>query len=82
MEAGAASSTAALRSPFPHSRLGDYSVDHDEVRIIMLLGPLDDSLTVTWIGPMPRWRARDVCRDFAYGVEWEGRPVVRALIVP
>ena len=57
-------------------------MDHDEVRILMLLGPLDDSLTVTWIGPMPRWRARDVCRDFGHGIEWEGRPVVRALIVP
>lgn len=56
-------------------------MDHDEVRISMVLGPAEQP-THAYTPPMPRWRARDVCRDFAHGIEWESRKVLRALIVP
>ncbi len=51
------------------------------VRILLVLGPLDDRTTLTWTPLMPRWRAVDACNDFGHGTEWDGRPVLRALIV-
>lgn len=56
-------------------------MDHDEVRIHLVLGPADDAPTHTFTPVMPRWRARDVDRDFGAGVPWDGRPVLRSLII-
>jgi len=57
------------------------SIDHDEVRISMVLGPREWPVH-TYTPPMPRWKARLQCVLFGFGIEWEGRPVLRALIVP
>jgi len=56
-------------------------MDQDTVRISLVLGPADD-VRHTYTQPMPRWVARDALRDFAHGVQWDERPVLRALIVP
>lgn len=55
-------------------------MEQERVTVYLVLGPLD-SVTWTWTPPTNRWRARDMCRDFAHGVQWDGRPVLRALIV-
>ena len=50
--------------------------------IQLRLGPVDDGITWTYTPKMPRWKAEDACRDFGWGVPWEGRPVLGALISP
>ncbi len=53
-------------------------MDNDDVRLLLVL---DDGRT-TWTNEvMPRWVARDACRDFGAGVLWDGERVKRALIV-
>ena len=54
--------------------------DQEPVTVSLVLGPVDDAVAA-WTPTMPRWLARDVLRDFAAGIEWDGRPVLRALIV-
>lgn len=40
-----------------------------------------DDTTWSVTPPIPRWRAEDLCRDFAEGVPWvNGLRVVRAVI--
>ena len=56
-------------------------MDHDEVRISMVLGPAEQP-THEYTPPMPRWEARRWCFRFGLGIEWESRRVLRALIVP
>ena len=55
-------------------------MDQDRVRVFIVLGPLDN-VTWTYSPVVYRWRARDMCRDFATGTQWMGLPVLRALIV-
>lgn len=55
-------------------------MDQDNVRVYMVLGPPDDIIW-SYTPIVPRWRARDICRDFSAGIEWEGKPVLRVLIV-
>jgi hypothetical protein len=57
------------------------NTDQDAVRISIVLGPVEQP-THTYTQPMYRWQAEEVCRDFAHGIEWDGKPVLRALIVP
>lgn len=62
-------------------------MDHDLVRLSLVLGPADDT-THTYSYEMWRWEARCWMRDFVEDEQhgppalWEGRPVMRALIVP
>ncbi len=55
-------------------------VDQEQVRLSLILGPVDDAEHV-YSDPLPRWLAIAACRDFGAGIEWDGRPVMRALIV-
>ncbi len=52
-------------------------MDHDAVRLYLLLA----GNRWTWTPITERWKARDACRDFAAGVEWDGERVTQALIV-
>lgn len=52
-------------------------MDQDSVRLYLLLA----GNRWTWTPIAPRWVAREACRDFAAGIEWDGDRVVRALIV-
>lgn len=56
-------------------------MDADPVRILMVLGPVDDTPTFAFTPITTRYLARLAMRDFAEGHEWDGRPVIRALIV-
>jgi hypothetical protein len=55
-------------------------MDQDRVILYIVMGP-PDNVSWTYSPIVYRWRARDMCRDFAAGTEWLGRPVMRALIV-
>lgn len=50
------------------------AIDQEPVRILMVLGPPDDSV-VTWTPEMERWRARDCMRDFGHAEWYDGSPV-------
>ena len=52
-------------------------MDHDAVRLYLLLA----GNRWTWTPTTQRWVAREACRDFAAGIEWDGDRVLQALIV-
>ena len=69
--------TAAPSNRRTHPSEQRYSVDHDAVKLYLLLA----GNRWTWTPTTQRWVAREACRDFAAGIEWDGDRVLQALIV-